>query len=97
MTTIFSHPGPGEREVWSGGGGHPGGRQQHGDQVEVPTQVSTGKESNQFPFSLLSCQGRLNQDIDSFREEEEEGAEEEGRSVLVMAFHPSITDITGNI
>ena len=40
-----------------------------------------------------SPQGCLNQDIDNF--ENSLTLEEEGRSVVVMTFHPAVTDTTG--
>jgi len=65
-----------------------------GPEVEAILEDDSSQETR-WRYLLRYLQGRLNQDIDSFREEKEEGAEEEGRSVIVMAFHPSITDITG--
>ena len=64
---------------------------------QVPPMILPGMCFSML-FNRLCCfQGRLNQDIDSFREEqgEEKEAEEEGRSVVIMTFHPSITDTTG--
>ena len=41
----------------------------------------------------VMTQGCLNQDIDNF--ENSLSQEEEGRSVVLMAFHPAVTDTTG--
>ena len=44
-------------------------------------------------YYLRYLQGCLNQDIESF--ENSLGLEEEGRSVVIMTFHPAITDTPG--
>ena len=44
-------------------------------------------------YYLRYLQGCLNQDIESF--ENSLGMEEEGRSVVIMTFHPAITDTPG--
>ena len=46
-----------------------------------------------FYKCIYNFQGCLNQDIDNF--ENSLSMEEEGRSVVIMSFHPSITDTTG--
>lgn len=67
-----------------------------GPEVDAILEDDSSLETR-WRYLLRYLQGRLNQDIDSFREEqgEKKEAEEEGRSVVIMTFHPSITDTTG--
>jgi len=56
--------------------------------IEDDSDVDT-----RWRYYLRYLQGCLNQDIDNF--ENSLSLEEEGRSVVIMTFHPSITDTTG--
>ena len=56
--------------------------------IEDDSEVDT-----RWRYYLRYMQGCLNQDIDSF--ENSLSLEEEGRSVIIMTFHPSITDVPG--
>ena len=62
-----------------------------GPEVEAIIEDDSSLETR-WRYFLRYLQGRLNQDIDSF---EEMSSEEEGRSVVIMTFHPAITDTTG--
>jgi len=62
-----------------------------GPEVEAIIEDDSSLETR-WRYFLRYLQGRLNQDIDSF---EEKSSEEEGRSVVIMTFHPAITDTTG--
>lgn len=62
-----------------------------GPEVEAIIEDDSSLETR-WRYFLRYLQGRLNQDIDSF---EEVKSEEEGRSVVIMTFHPAVTDTTG--
>jgi len=64
-----------------------------GPELEAILEDDSSLETR-WRYLLRYFQGRLNQDIENFQEEQQ-AAEEEGRSVVVMSFHPSITDMTG--
>lgn len=61
-----------------------------GPEVEAILEDDASRETR-WRNLLRYLQGRLNQDIGDF----EEMSSEEERSVLIMSFHPAITDTTG--
>lgn len=62
-----------------------------GPEIQAILEDDSSVETR-WRYILRYMQGRLNRDIDSF---ERECEEEEGRSVILMTFHPCITDATG--
>jgi len=63
-----------------------------GPEMEAIIEDDSDNETR-WRYYLRYLQGCLNQDIDNF--ENSLSMEEEGRSVVIMSFHPSITDTTG--
>lgn len=63
-----------------------------GPEMEAIIEDDSDLETR-WRYYLRYLQGCLNQDIESF--ENSLGLEEEGRSVVIMAFHPAITDTPG--
>ena len=63
-----------------------------GPEMEAIIEDDSDLETR-WRYYLRYLQGCLNQDIESF--ENSLGLEEEGRSVVIMTFHPAITDTPG--
>ncbi|XP_023337320.1 uncharacterized protein LOC111708242 isoform X2 [Eurytemora carolleeae] len=63
-----------------------------GPEVEAIIEDDSNLETR-WRYLLRYMQGQLNRDIENFGESEDE----EGRSIVFISFHPSITDVPGSL